>query len=892
MKKGNEARCRQCGNVILEDQLPGDLCLECRSSSTITGPPPVNEVEPADFRKVPAGHILPDKIGPYKILELLGEGGMGDVYLAEQEKPIHRRVALKVIRLGMDTAEVIARFESERQALALMNHPNIAQVIDAGTTDRGSPYFVMEYVPGLSITQYCDKHCLDTSERLGIFIQVCEGVQHAHQKGIIHRDIKPSNILVAIQGDKPVPKIIDFGVAKAINQRLTEKTLYTQQGLLIGTPEYMSPEQAEMSGLDIDTRTDVYSLGALLYELLAGAQPFDHLRLRRLGYEAMQRKIRDEEPPRPSARVSSLGQASGDVAKKRRTSAAALTRQLHGDLDWITMKCLEKDRTRRYSAPSELAADIVRYLKHEPVLACPPSTTYRIQKFVKRHRFGVAAAALVVIALLAGISGTTIGLLRAKRAERIARQEAESTKQVSDFLVGLFEVSDPSESRGNRVTAREILDRGVERIGSELSSQLPIRSRLMLTMGRVYRSLGLYEPSARLLQDALQMARKTLGADHPDVSTYELELAWVYLKWNRLDEALPLCRKALATRRKAYGSDNAYTAFAIQVLGTLLRNRGEYTEAKQLLEESLAIRERVLGSDHTDVATSLYHLGWLAKVTRNFESAKRYYERALPIYERRLGADHPNTIWCLNDLAIIEEDLGDLNGALQLQERILAIRERVFGPDHPDVSASLNNLGVLLWHAGNYERASPVLQRSLAIREKAMGADNLEVADTLNNLALVYQATREYSKAQSLYERSLKIKEKALGADHPGVASTLFNLGELSVKVQEYARAKAYFERSLRIDETAYGLNHPEVGDVAYNLADMYCRQGKYSEAEPFFQRSLVIREKTLKPDDPRLVDTLEAYAALLRKISHVAEAEKLEIQAKSIRQGRAGKVQ
>jgi non-specific serine/threonine protein kinase/serine/threonine-protein kinase len=461
---------------------------------------PPDDLEPT----VTAGPFdggTPQRIGDYRILQKLGEGGMGEVFEAEQERPVRRKVALKLIKWGMNTKQVVARFESERQALAMMDHPNIARVYDGGATEQGRPYFAMEFVRGEPITQYCDRHLLNTRERLKLFMQVCEGVQHAHQKGIIHRDLKPSNVLVAIQENKPVPKIIDFGVAKATEQRLTEKTVFTQMGVLIGTPEYMSPEQAEMTVLDIDTRTDVYSLGVMLYELMTGVLPFDPKELRSSGFDEIRRKIREEEPSKPSARISTLP----DVAKKRKIELPTLRRELKGDLDWITLRAMEKDRTRRYGSPNELAADVDRYLTDQPVLATPPSAVYRTRKFVRRHKVGVLAGAVVVLALLAGIAGTTIGLVRATRAEAEAKREAAAAKQVSDFLVDLFNVSNPSEARGSTITAREILDRGAERIEEELKDQPLVQAQMMHTMGKVYRSLGIYDEADSMLERAVDL---------------------------------------------------------------------------------------------------------------------------------------------------------------------------------------------------------------------------------------------------------------------------------------------------------------------------------------------------------------------------------------------------
>src|SRR5271154_1769982 len=360
-------------------------------------------------------------LGRYKLLERLGEGGCGVVYVAEQTQPVRRRVALKVIKLGMDTKQVVARFEAERQALAMMDHPNIAKVLDAGTTDVGRPYFVMELVRGIRITDYCDQNQLATRERLDLFIKICQAIQHAHQKGIIHRDIKPSNILVTLHDGVPVPKVIDFGIAKATEGRLTDATVYTQLHQFIGTPAYMSPEQAEMSGLDIDTRSDIYSLGVLLYELLAGSTPFDAQELMSSGIDQMRKTIREKEPVRPSTRFATLkGEELTTTAKRRSADKSKLMHQLKGDLDWIVMKCLEKDRTRRYETANGLAADLKRHLNNEPVVARPPSTAYRFQKAFRRNKLVFAAGTAIAATLLLGIIASTSQAIRATHAKREA----------------------------------------------------------------------------------------------------------------------------------------------------------------------------------------------------------------------------------------------------------------------------------------------------------------------------------------------------------------------------------------------------------------------------------------------------------------------------------------
>jgi tetratricopeptide (TPR) repeat protein len=499
----------------------------------------------------------------------------------------------------------------------------------------------MEYVKGEPITAYCDRHRLSTRERLGLFTQVCEGVQHAHQKGIIHRDLKPSNVLVTIQDDRPVPKIIDFGVAKATAQHLTERSLFTELGVLIGTPEYMSPEQAEMSGLDIDTRTDIYALGVLLYELLTGALPFDRKELRQAALSEIQRIIREKEPPRPSTRITQLGPESTEAAKNRHTEPRRLVSELRGDLDWITMRALEKDRTRRYQTANALAADVRRHLNQEPVSAGPPGTAYRAGKFVRRHRFGVAAAVTLVL-LLAAFAGAM-----AWQAQRIARErdranrEAEAAKQVSDFLVGLFQVSDPSESRGRTLTAVEILSAGATRVKDSLRDQPEIQARLMATIGGVYTGLGLFKEAGPLLKQALDTYARVAGPDDPERLKALNLLADTYWYQSQFTLAEPLYRELVQRTERSFGKEHRRTLKAKWDLASCYGSDNRFDKAERLMLEVLEVQRRVLGEEDTDTLASMNNLQSLYYRQDRYADALPIAQRVWELRRRSLGEDHP-----------------------------------------------------------------------------------------------------------------------------------------------------------------------------------------------------------------------------------------------------------
>jgi serine/threonine protein kinase/Tfp pilus assembly protein PilF len=787
--------------------------------------------------------------GKYKLLEELGRGGMGSVFRAEQVSPIRREVALKIIKLGMDTRRVVARFETERQALAVMDHPGIAHVFDAGATETGRSFFVMECVHGIPIDDYCDRHRLPMRERLDLFIDVCHAVQHAHQKGVVHRDLKPSNILVTVQDERPVPKVIDFGIAKATGHQLAERTLYTEQGQLIGTPEYMSPEQAEMSGLDVDTRTDIYSLGVMLYELLVGELPFDPKTLRSAGFGEIQRIIRDSEPPRPSTRASSLGDRGTAVAERRKTDPALMRKELKGDLDWIIMKAMDKDRTRRYASASELAADIERHLRHEPVSAGPPGMSYRLKKYVRRHKLGVAAASLILLALLAGIAGTSAGLIKATRAEKKAREEAQTAEQVTEFLVNLFKVSDPSEARGNSITAREILEKGAEKIETDLLGQPAIQSRMMETIGQVYQSLGLFSLAEPLLKKSLETRRSALGENHYLTAASMINLAWLYISMRRTGEAETLVQDGIRILETVLPEDNFLLARGLVMLGMIQRDRGELAPARDNLVRALAICEKTLGPDHEFTSYPLYHLGWLHKLTGEYDKAEKYYERAYSVMKKALGPDHPSVLWCLNDMAVVADNKGDFEKSKELYTEALTSGEKIYGPEHPFLAALFNNLGILHLKLGEYQEAESCYRRSLAIREKAFGPEHPYVAGSRNNLGLVYQETGNYALARSCYEKALAIYEKSGGGESLGVIETLVNMAVLDFFSGRYHEARLGFERSLETSERILGPDHEKIAGLLLDYALMLRVAGEYEKAEALYGRALKIKEKVFGPD-------------------------------------------
>jgi eukaryotic-like serine/threonine-protein kinase len=844
------------------------------------------------------------RIGPYKLLQLIGEGGFGSVFMAEQEKPVARRVALKIIKLGMDTHQVVARFEQERQALAMMDHPNIAKVLDAGATDSGRPFFVMELVKGDPIAEYADKHNMSIDERLAMFAQVCNAVQHAHTKGIIHRDLKPSNVLVSTQDGRPHAKVIDFGIAKATASKLTEKTLFTEHRQLIGTPEYMSPEQAEGS-LDIDTRTDVYSLGVLLYELLTGTTPFTGKELRSAAFGELQRIIREVEPPKPSTRLSANTDTLASVAAKRHTEPKRLGTLVRGELDWIVMKALEKDRQRRYETANGLAMDIRRYLSGEAVNAAPPSAAYRFKKFVKRNRVMVSAGSAVAAALLIGMVAFAWQFkvasdqrdiavqaekaeaeqrmaAEAARAEAVAQQteaekqeaeaknqEAEAKKQaaiasaVATFQTEMLAAVDPAnlpkdpatgEPLKDAVTVVQAIEAAVKRLdaagGGEgsLDDQPLVEASVRDTIGTTLQGLGRSAQAEPNLRKSLALRRAALPAGHRSIADSLNNLGVLLLAQNELAEAEPILREAMAIKRAALPAGHPGIADGLSNLAGLLQEQNRLPEAEPLFREALAIRRAALPAGHPSIALGLNNLAVLLLTQNKLAEAEPFMREALQIRRAALPAGHPDIADGLTNLAGLLQDQNKLAEAEPLYREALDIRRATFPAGHQSIAVGLNNLAQLLWTQRRLAEAEPLLREAVAINRAALPAGHPDIAITLDNLAKLLQDQNKLSEAEPLQREALAIRRGALPAGHPDIALGLNNLAVLLKAQDKLAEAEPLYREALTINRAALPAGHPTIARVLSGLATILQDQKKFTEARAAWDEAIPILRKN-SPD-------------------------------------------
>jgi len=764
------------------------------------------------------------QIGRYKLLRVLGEGGMGMVYLAEQEGQIRRKVALKVIKPGMDSKRVIARFETERQALALLDHPGIAQVYDAGTTETGRPYFVMEHVRGLSITDYCDRHKLIVEDRLRLFQQVCLAVHHAHQKGIIHRDIKPSNILVSAENDRPIPKIIDFGVAKAISQPLTERTLFTEDNHLLGTPEYMSPEQADMSNEDIDTRSDIYSLGVLLYVLLAGILPYDSKTFRQGGVEHIRRIIRETDPKTPSTRLAKLGEKASKLAENRRTEIHTLAKHLKKELEWIPLRAMRKDRAERYRSASEFADDIENYLKGAPLLAGPLSTMYRLRKLVRRNRALVAGIAVVLIILIAGVVGIAIFAVKAERRGAEAQLIADFLE--NDVLGSVTEIS------VGEATISDMLDAASKKLEGKFKDKPLIEARICEKLGWMYWVLG--EP--------------TKGEPHL------LNASRIY--------------------RQHHGEEHVRTLAAMSRLGSVYLMQGRYHDMERLHTKNLQIGQRVYGEKHplgnpNGLAVAFYCLG-------RYKEAESLFDKILEIVRHEVGEENvPYFPYFRCNLAAVYWRQGRYKEAERLFVETLENAEwtEMFGKSWElQYAYPLGNVYIEL---GRYDKAETLFVKTLKTQRLARGDEHLHTLRTMYGLARLYTAQDRHEEAESLFTEMLEIGPRRLGEDHPVTLGFMNGFAVLLTKQKCYDKAEPLFKKALEGRRQKLDEDHPDTLESKHDLAVLYMRQARYEDAEPLLLEAFHGRETKLSPDHPHTVDSLRELVNLYESWDKPEEAAK-----------------
>jgi len=852
-------------------------------------------------------------IGPYKLLQKIGEGGFGVVWMAEQQVPVRRQVALKVIKRGMDTREVIARFEAERQALALMDHPNIARVLDAGATERGQPYFVMELVRGIPITTYCDSHRLSTGARLHLFIAVCHAVQHAHQKGVIHRDLKPSNIIVTLHDGVAVPKIIDFGIAKATQGRLTDKTLFTQFHAFLGTPAYTSPEQMEMSGLDVDTRSDIYSLGILLYELLAGRPPFDPDELLRSGLEEMRRTIREVDPPRPSHRLRTLTQElRATVAQQRNTDAAKLSMLLRGDLDWIVMHCLEKDRTRRYETAGDLASDVRRYMNDEPVVARPPNATYRLGKFIRRHKLGFASGSAILVSILAGLVVSSLLLVRehAARERAVAaemkegrlRREAEAgharesalrqqadanasqtriaaanSEQVAQFMKEMLGGVGPGVARGRDTTLlREVLDSTMKRLDTELRNQPEVGADLRDTLGMVYFDLGQYASAENLLRDAVAVRRSLFGNDNAQLAASLDKLGVVLTSLNKFAEAETLLGESLAISRRLHGNEHVAVATTLYHLANVWSRQGKFAESQSLHREVLTLRRKLLGDEHPDVAASIASLG--------------SYEESLAMRRRLLGNEHPDVAESLVGLG--NEALGP--EAIEAYREAFTIRRKLYGDGHPQVIVTLLRFLSALAFTSTLEEAVPTAREIVASTRKNLGNDSIVLAPALLALASMLHGEAKYTaEVQALVDEAHALFQKSRASGSPVDSETFLAMREFVTGMFLSGQPERGVEMCREMVMTArsvYGAENALTVDALRPLAWTLFFSGHILEARRVFEEVVVGMRKLKGPRFGMSLVLLSGLAASHRELGDYAKARRVIDEGLALLENTGGK--
>lgn len=808
----------------------------------------VDDPARAAFEAVDAQTIPPDphRVGPYELLEPVGEGGMAVVYRAQQHAPIRRTVAIKLIKLGMDTRKFVARFEAERQALAMMQHPNIAKVYDAGATSTGRPFFAMEFVDGQRILRWCDQRRLTLRQRLELFIPVCDAVEHAHRRGIIHRDLKDSNVLVSEFDGRAAPKVIDFGVAKVVAGPTSELATLTEPSQLVGTPAYMSPEQAEGGALHVDTRSDIYSLGVLLYQLLSGVEPISSSSLRSGSYEELRRIITQTDPPRPAARVAALSEEQAEVVSRRRgASPTQLIRQLRNELEWIPLKAMRKDREQRYRSAAELGDDLRNYLAGRPLLAGPESRTYLLRKFLTRHRAGVIAAAVVGLVLVAGVIATALQTVRARRAEAAARAaEAQALLERDNARATLEFFTDEvlSNATPDNIPDAKVRDQIVRALIAPAAERV----------GESFRDRPVIEASVRA---AVQTVFRDIG---------------------RAELALPHSETALAIRRRELGDDHPDTMQSMNDLGRVLRMLGRFADAEPVYREALDRRRRVLGEAHADTLSSLNNYAGILERRGRFAEAQPLYQRALELRRRTLGEDHSSTILSLNNYAHILYAQGQIAEAEPLYRDALDRRRRLNGDDHPMTLLAINNHADALTQLERFAEAEPMYTEALERYRRVMGPADPRTLTAVSNYAFFLGRVGRDAEAMALHRDVWDARRRSLGEEHP---ETLFSMSQYATSLGLAGRAdegEPIARMALATNQRLFGDDHPNTLMAANQHASLLALLGRVVEAEALFADTARRAARVRSPSDPLAIVAAVQQAETLLKLHRPADAERL----------------
>jgi len=842
---------------------------------------------------------IPENIGPYKILHLLGEGGFSLVYLAQQEEPLRRKIALKVLKPGLDTHAILARFSAERQALAVMNHDGIARIFDAGATAQGRPFFAMEYVPGLPITEYCDRHQLCTRRRLELFTAVCNAVHHAHQKGVIHRDLKPGNILVAERDGRPQVKVIDFGIAKATAAHQEDQTMFTLHGQVIGTPEYMSPEQAGSGPGDVDTRTDIYSLGVVLYELLAGVPPFSRETLREAGFAEVQRIIREVDPPRPSTRVSALGDDSATVALQHQTATKTLIRQLQRELDWVVLKAMEKDRERRYESPFALGADILRYLEDQPLEARPPSRFYRLKKFSRRNKLGITVALALGLGLVGVATGVTVALVQSNKQRTVieksladVQQARDESQAVTDFLGDMLGAVRPY-NLGRDATVRAVLDSTMQNLDADLGDRPLIATQVRRTIGGAYADLGLIEKAEPVLLRAYEDHLRLLGPDHPQTLLSMDAVCDILMLQDRNEEAEKLYSELQLNYERLLGAGHIRTLAAMHQRGSALVELSRYDEAETLLVRSWRGAQTAVGHETQMYLSFASNLANFYAESGRPDEAAPLLNRVLEVVLKTRGEEHPAVMETWNNIAMLYADQGRFQECIEPLTHAHLLQDKLMGPQHYEAllirnnlaaisgllfrwayaeslyatgvdlvrtyhepseritQHMINNLGYLAMRQGQLDRAEVLLREAYDLRLEYHGQRSRDTMVSENNLGELAMHRGDYSRAENMHRRNMALRSEILGPEHQHTLASMVNLGRVLELEGKSTEADSVLTSAYEMARRTLPEGHRATIAAACYWGRLRLAMGQFDEVELVMAPMLAVADSALVQNDP-----------------------------------------